>query len=188
MIHQELGTTCNGSEHTMATMVGTSHFTQDVLTICARAFKRWGDRHLSDWAKKDINEIKFKALDDIIGEVPEGTLFHELTHAEAYFGVPGIMGKIVALWINPFTIEAADVSTWHGEEDESINGKPAYRFSRCKKLGQAEAEETDVKRNRALRNAGELSCLWVLRSRIILLIYHALDSAMIFCTGNKPLI
>lgn len=64
-----------------------------MLTICIRGFKEWGNGHLSDWAQKDIEDIVGEDLDDILDESPETTLFHELTHAQKYFGASKVMGK-----------------------------------------------------------------------------------------------
>ncbi|KAJ5173258.1 hypothetical protein N7492_005851 [Penicillium capsulatum] len=118
---------CAG-QNFVALMMTTVPHTQDVLTICASSFRKWGNEHLKDWADRGIEDIVSEDLDDILADSPETSLFHELTHAEKYFG--------------------KDVM-----EDIKVDGEYAYQFALCERLGQAEVKKTDIGDNKALRNA-----------------------------------
>lgn len=65
--------------------------------------------------------------------------------------------------MNHFKIKAADISTWHAKEDYKLDGaddENPYLFPYLKKLGKQEGKVLDVKKNKALRNAGgfHVSC------------------------------
>lgn len=84
-----------GDPGALAHMVPSSCLTQDVLTICTGTFETWSDKTLSNWLDEEIGAFETEELDHMLENLGEVTLFHEITHAEAYFGTDGIMGKIL---------------------------------------------------------------------------------------------
>lgn len=84
-----------GAWDSLAQMVYMKPAGQDVMTICTGTFEKWGVRTLSGWADEDIGNFEFEELNYMLEDLAELTLFHEITHAEAYFGTDGVMGKIL---------------------------------------------------------------------------------------------
>ncbi|KAJ5831829.1 hypothetical protein N7474_000140 [Penicillium riverlandense] len=93
---------CDDEDVFAAMLHPTTGAVSDWMLICPFMFEKWlgsdsnsdsgsqsdsGDdlRYLSDYRALSLNDMIGKHLDDIMGDCPEGVLFHELSHSEHVF-------------------------------------------------------------------------------------------------------
>lgn len=66
---------------------------KDFMTICPKAWKEFSSDTLVKKQKQELKKLMGKSVDDLVNSTPESLFLHELTHAQAFFGTKGRLGK-----------------------------------------------------------------------------------------------